>query len=59
MGSASQVESIHLFGCAWNWVAGASFTAFLLLGAINSLNLLDGMDGLLSSIGLIICVALG
>ena len=26
------------------------FTAFLLLGAINSLNLIDGMDGLLSSI---------
>ena len=34
------------------------FTAFLLLGAINSLNLLDGMDGLLSCIGLIICLAM-
>ena len=35
------------------------FTAFLLLGAINSLNLIDGMDGLLSSVALIICIALG
>jgi len=55
-----QVESIHLFG--WRielGLLGLPFTAFLLLGAINSLNLLDGMDGLLSSVGLIICVALG
>ena len=35
------------------------FTAFFLLGAINSLNLLDGMDGLLSTVGLILCLALG
>jgi UDP-GlcNAc:undecaprenyl-phosphate GlcNAc-1-phosphate transferase len=34
------------------------FTAFFLLGAINSLNLLDGMDGLLSSIGFIISLAM-
>jgi UDP-GlcNAc:undecaprenyl-phosphate GlcNAc-1-phosphate transferase len=34
------------------------FTIFLLLGAINSLNLIDGMDGLLSSMGLIIVLAL-
>ncbi len=34
------------------------FTVFLLLGAINSLNLIDGMDGLLSSMGLIIVLAL-
>jgi UDP-GlcNAc:undecaprenyl-phosphate GlcNAc-1-phosphate transferase len=34
------------------------FTIFFLLGAINSLNLLDGMDGLLSSIGLIITLAM-
>ncbi len=33
------------------------FTAFFLLGAINSLNLLDGMDGLLSSVGFIVCLA--
>jgi UDP-GlcNAc:undecaprenyl-phosphate GlcNAc-1-phosphate transferase len=34
------------------------FTIFFLLGAINSLNLLDGMDGLLSTIGLIISLAM-
>src|SRR5205085_4039275 len=33
------------------------FTAFFLLGAINSLNLLDGMDGLLSTVALIIILA--
>jgi UDP-GlcNAc:undecaprenyl-phosphate/decaprenyl-phosphate GlcNAc-1-phosphate transferase len=34
------------------------FTVFVLLGAVNSLNLIDGMDGLLSSMGLIIVLAL-
>ena len=34
------------------------FTAFLLLGAINSFNLLDGMDGLLCSLSSIILLAL-
>jgi len=34
------------------------FTLFLLLGAINSLNLIDGMDGLLSSMGLIIVLGM-
>ncbi|HQR07389.1 MAG TPA: MraY family glycosyltransferase [Gemmatales bacterium] len=36
---------------------GILFTAFWLLGAINSLNLLDGMDGLLSTIGLMTSLA--
>ncbi len=35
------------------------FTGFFLLGAINSLNLLDGMDGLLSSIAFFLCLVLG
>jgi UDP-GlcNAc:undecaprenyl-phosphate GlcNAc-1-phosphate transferase len=34
------------------------FTAFWLLGAINSLNLLDGMDGLATSVGLILSIAI-
>jgi len=34
------------------------FTVFWLLGAINSLNLIDGMDGLLSCVGIIICLAM-
>lgn len=35
------------------------FTVFFLLGAINSLNLLDGMDGLLTSVAFFICLVLG
>jgi UDP-GlcNAc:undecaprenyl-phosphate GlcNAc-1-phosphate transferase len=35
------------------------FTIFFLLGAVNSLNLIDGMDGLLSSIGLIVTLTFG
>lgn len=35
------------------------FTLFFLLGAINSLNLLDGMDGLLTSIAFFLCLVLG
>src|SRR5690606_290757 len=31
------------------------FTVFWLLGAINSLNLLDGIDGLATTIGIILC----
>jgi UDP-GlcNAc:undecaprenyl-phosphate GlcNAc-1-phosphate transferase len=59
MVSGVQVQNIHLFG--WNIELGLlslPFTAFLLLGAINSLNLLDGMDGFLSSVGFIICVGI-
>jgi UDP-GlcNAc:undecaprenyl-phosphate/decaprenyl-phosphate GlcNAc-1-phosphate transferase len=52
----------HISILSWDIELGllaVPFTAFLLLGAINSLNLLDGMDGLLSCIGLIITLALG
>jgi UDP-GlcNAc:undecaprenyl-phosphate/decaprenyl-phosphate GlcNAc-1-phosphate transferase len=35
------------------------FTVFFLLGAVNSLNLIDGMDGLLSSVGLIVTLTFG
>jgi UDP-GlcNAc:undecaprenyl-phosphate GlcNAc-1-phosphate transferase len=34
------------------------FTMFWLLGAVNSLNLIDGMDGLLGSVGLILSLTL-
>jgi UDP-GlcNAc:undecaprenyl-phosphate GlcNAc-1-phosphate transferase len=53
------VERIHMFG--WHVELGLlaiPFTTFLLLGAINSLNLIDGMDGLLGSVGIIISLAL-
>jgi UDP-GlcNAc:undecaprenyl-phosphate GlcNAc-1-phosphate transferase len=54
------IRTLHLFD--WEIDLGllaVPFTAFVLLGAINSLNLIDGMDGLLSSVGLMICVGLG
>ena len=55
-----RVDRIALF--SWHielGVAALPFTVFFLLGAINSLNLLDGMDGLLSTIGLILLLSLG
>jgi UDP-GlcNAc:undecaprenyl-phosphate GlcNAc-1-phosphate transferase len=58
--SGVQVRSIHFLGWGFDldWMS-IPFTAFFLLGAINSLNLLDGMDGLLGSVAFIICLALG
>jgi UDP-GlcNAc:undecaprenyl-phosphate GlcNAc-1-phosphate transferase len=53
-----QIRTLYLFD--WKVELGLlslPFTVFWLLGAINSLNLIDGMDGLLSSVGLIICLA--
>lgn len=53
------VRNLHLFG--WHIDLGLlalPFTLFWLLGAINSLNLIDGMDGLLSCVGLIISLAI-
>jgi UDP-GlcNAc:undecaprenyl-phosphate GlcNAc-1-phosphate transferase len=54
-----KVQTVHLFGMkieldfmAW------PFTCALLLGAINSINLIDGMDGLLGSVGLWLSLAL-
>ena len=53
------VKTVCFFGMDVNLgLLSFPFTAFLLLGAINSLNLLDGMDGLLSCIGLMICLAM-
>lgn len=40
-------------------ILAVPFTIFFMLGAINSLNLLDGMDGLLSSIAFFLCLVLG
>jgi UDP-GlcNAc:undecaprenyl-phosphate GlcNAc-1-phosphate transferase len=59
MSSGLIVRSIRL--CDWTVELGIlaiPFTAFWLLGAINALNLLDGMDGLLSSVGIIISLAM-
>jgi UDP-GlcNAc:undecaprenyl-phosphate GlcNAc-1-phosphate transferase len=58
--SGVEVNRIELFGMMIPLGSLAiPFTAFLLLGAINSLNLIDGMDGLLSSVGVIICTGMG
>jgi UDP-GlcNAc:undecaprenyl-phosphate GlcNAc-1-phosphate transferase len=54
-----RVTNIHLFG--WDIDLGllaVPFTAAWLLGAINSLNLIDGLDGLLTTVALIISLAL-
>jgi UDP-GlcNAc:undecaprenyl-phosphate/decaprenyl-phosphate GlcNAc-1-phosphate transferase len=49
------IINFEMLGIGW---FGIVFTMFLMLGAVNSLNLLDGMDGLLSSIGVILSLAL-
>ncbi len=54
-----RIENIALFG--WELELGTwaiPFTMFWLLGTINSLNLIDGMDGLLSSLGAVISAAM-
>lgn len=59
MSSGVVVQQVHVF--SWHIDLGLlalPFTAFWLLGAVNSLNLIDGMDGLLSCVGIIICLAM-
>ena len=55
-----RVNSFNLFGLPieLGWFA-IPFTVFWLLGAINSLNLLDGMDGVLCCIGIIATLGFG
>jgi UDP-GlcNAc:undecaprenyl-phosphate GlcNAc-1-phosphate transferase len=54
-----QIERITLFGFEFELgITGAVLTVFFLFGAVNSLNLIDGMDGLLGSVGLILCLAI-
>ncbi len=53
------VRKLNLFGLHVDLgILAVPFTAIWLIGAINSLNLIDGMDGLLSSVGVIICLTL-
>jgi len=59
LASGVLVRNIRLFG--WDIDLGmlaVPFTVFWLLGAINSLNLIDGMDGLLTCVGIIVSLAL-
>jgi UDP-GlcNAc:undecaprenyl-phosphate GlcNAc-1-phosphate transferase len=58
--AGSKFESLSLFD--WSIPLGnlsVPFTMFFCLGAINAFNLIDGADGLASSIGAIVCVTLG
>lgn len=59
MGFGLMVRHVRLFD--WTIELGllaAPFTCFVLLGAINSLNLIDGMDGLLTSVALVLSLTL-
>ena len=53
-------ESLSLFGMTMPLGEfGMPFSIFFCLGAINAFNLIDGADGLASSIGAVVCVTLG
>jgi len=55
-----QIETLQVFH--WRLELGllaVPFTLFWLLGAVNALNLLDGMDGLASSVGIVLSAAIG
>jgi len=54
-----RIDRIELFGMQLEMgVAAVPFTMFWLLGAINALNLIDGVDGLATTIGVVFSVAL-
>lgn len=57
--SGLQIHAFSLFGYHISLGAfSVPFTVFWLLGAINSLNLLDGIDGLATTIGIILCATI-
>lgn len=54
------VRMVSFNGCILDLgVLSVPLTLLWLLGCINSINLLDGMDGLLTSVGILIFVAIG
>ena len=57
--SGLQIHAFSLFGYPVHLgMFSVPFTVFWLLGAINSLNLLDGIDGLATTIGIILCATI-
>jgi len=54
-----QIDSFYAFGYPVQLgVLSIPFTVFWLLGAMNSLNLLDGIDGLATTVGIILCATI-
>lgn len=53
------IDKIVLFGYVFELgLLAIPFTYFWMLGAINALNLIDGADGLATTIGAVVCMAL-
>jgi len=50
---------IHFADLNFGWFIGGAFSVFWYLGMINSINWIDGLDGLSSGVGLIAAVTLG
>lgn len=60
VGSGTVIEQIGLFGHNFNLgVFAFPVTMLWLLIAINALNLIDGADGMATTVGIIICLGLG
>jgi UDP-GlcNAc:undecaprenyl-phosphate GlcNAc-1-phosphate transferase len=60
VGSGLLVRRISFFDLSVDLgILAGPVTILILLGAINSLNLLDGIDGLLSTVGLIVTLGMG
>lgn len=60
MGAGFSIPSVQLFGVRIPLgILGSAFTVVWLLGAINSFNLIDGVDGLAGSVGVIFSISLG
>jgi UDP-GlcNAc:undecaprenyl-phosphate/decaprenyl-phosphate GlcNAc-1-phosphate transferase len=60
MASGLAIENVVVFGNVINLgLLAVPLTLFWLLGAINSVNLLDGIDGLATTVGIILAATLG
>jgi UDP-GlcNAc:undecaprenyl-phosphate GlcNAc-1-phosphate transferase len=58
LASGMIIERVEIFGISIELgVLSAPLTLFWLLGAINAVNLIDGMDGLATSVGLVLSIA--
>ncbi len=57
--SGLMIDSVQLFGFKVELgLLAVPFTLFFLLGAINALNLIDGLDGLATGVGIVVSVAI-